>query len=200
MTVLKINSSAREQGSNSRIITDYLVQQLDQPVIDRDLVKNPLPPISPQDLIGVHGSHDDDRVSLQHHLALSNELIAELKRADTLVMGVSMYNFSVPSYLKQWVDYVCRAGVTFRYTEKGPEGLTGVQRAFIITASGGTPIGSDKDFASRYLEYVFQFLGVEDIFHIHVSGSKRSPEEVLAAARKQVDELLEQHALAEAQA
>ena len=64
MTVLKIDSSARVEGANSRIITDYLVQQLGQPVIERDLVKNPLPPMSPQDLVGVHGSHKDERASL----------------------------------------------------------------------------------------------------------------------------------------
>ena len=122
MTVLKIDSSARVEGTNSRIITDYLVQQLGQPVIERDLVKNPLPPMSPQDLVGVHGSHKDDRASLQQHLAISNELIAELQQADTLVLGVAMYNFSVPAYLKQWIDYVCRAGVSFRYTDIGPEG------------------------------------------------------------------------------
>ncbi|MCB1702010.1 MAG: NAD(P)H-dependent oxidoreductase, partial [Halioglobus sp.] len=83
MTVLKIDSSARVEGANSRIITDYLVQQLGQPVIERDLVKNPLPPMSPQDLVGVHGSHKDERASLQQHLAMSNKLIAELQQADT---------------------------------------------------------------------------------------------------------------------
>lgn len=190
MTVLKIDSSARLLGSNSRIITDYLVQQLGRPVISRDLVQDPLPPLSPQDLVGVHGSHDDERPSLQRHLAISNELIAELRQADTLVLGVAMYNFSVPAHLKQWIDYVCRAGVSFRYTNTGPEGLTGVQRAFIVTASGGTPIGGEADFASRYLEHICRFLGVGQVFHIDAGGSRRSPDEVIAAARQQVDSLL----------
>jgi FMN-dependent NADH-azoreductase len=196
MTVLKIDSSARQEGSNSRIVSDYLVQQLvlqeRQPVIERDLVKNPLPPMSPQDLVGVHGSQDDERPSLQRHLAISNELIAELQQADTLVLGVPMYNFSVPAYLKQWIDYVCRAGVSFRYTENGPEGLTAVKRAFIVTASGGTQIGSDMDFASRYLEHICRFLGVAEVTHIAASGSKRSPEAVIDAARQKIDSLLTQ--------
>jgi FMN-dependent NADH-azoreductase len=192
MTVLKIDSSARVEGANSRIVTDYLVQQLGQPVIERDLVKSPLPPMSPQDLVGVHGSHQDDRATLRQHLAISNELIAEMQQTDTLVLGVAMYNFSVPAYLKQWIDYVCRAGVSFRYTENGPEGLTGVKRAFIVTASGGTPIGGDWDFASRYIEHICRFLGINEVVHIDASGSKGSPEVVIAAARQQIDALLAQ--------
>lgn len=199
MTVLKIDSSARLEGSNSRTLTNYLVEKLGQPVIERDLVTSPLPPMSPQDLVGVHGSHEDDRDSLQAHLALSDELIAELKQADTLVLGVSMYNFGVASYLKQWIDYVCRAGVSFRYTEHGPEGLTGVQRAFIVTASGGTPIGGDADFASRYMEQVCRFLGIDEIHHIDASGSKRTPEAVIAAGRRQIDALVGAGKLAAAQ-
>lgn len=192
MTVLRIDSSARQEDSNSRIICDYLVGQLGQAVIERDLVKSPLPLMSPQDLVGVHGSEDDERPSLQRHLAISNELIAELQQADTLVLGVAMYNFNVPAYLKQWVDYVCRAGVSFRYTENGPEGLTAVKRAFIVTASGGTQIGSDMDFASRYLEHICRFLGVAEVIHIDASGSKGSPEAVIEAARQQIDSLLMQ--------
>lgn len=192
MSILRINSSARLESANSRIIGDYLVQQLGQPVIERDLVKNPLPPMSPQDLVGVHGSHEDDRASLRQHLAISKELIDELKQADTLVLCVAMYNFSVPAYLKQWIDYICRAGVSFRYTKNGPEGLTGVKRAFIVTASGGTPIGGDWDFASRYLDHVCRFLGIDDVVHFDASGSKGSPDVVIAAARQQVDTWLAQ--------
>ena len=191
MTVLRIDSSARLEGANSRIISDYLVRRLGQPVIERDLVRNPLPPMSPEDLVGVHGSKDDDRPSLQRHLAISNELIEELQQADTLVIGVPMYNFSVPAYLKQWIDYVCRAGVSFRYTQNGPEGLTGVNRAFIVTASGGTQIGSEMDFASRYLEQICRFLGVAEVHHIDAGGSKRTPEVVIDRARQQIDSLLE---------
>ncbi|PLW69592.1 FMN-dependent NADH-azoreductase [Pseudohalioglobus lutimaris] len=195
MTVLKIDSSARLEGANSRIITDYLVRKLGQPVIERDLVKNPLPPMSPQDMLGVHGTHDDQRPSLLRHLALSEELIAELQQADTLVVGVPMYNFSVPTHLKQWIDYVCRPGVSFRYTENGPEGLVAVKRAFIVTASGGTQIGNDMDFASRYMEHICRFLGVDDVIHIDASGSKGSPELVIAGARQQIDAVLMQREL-----
>lgn len=193
MTVLKIDTSARLENSNSRLLTDYLVEQLgDTNVIVRDLVRQPLPLVNAEDLMGVHGSSSDERSSLQQHLALSNELIAELKAADTLVFGVSMYNFGIPAVLKQWIDYVCRAGVTFRYGANGPEGLTGIKRAYIVTATGGTPVGSPVDFASGYLEWVCKFIGVEEVVHIDASGSKGTPEVVVAQGQQQIGESLKE--------
>ena len=195
MTILYINSSARLENSNSRTVSNYLVEQLlakagEGSVINRDLVSQPLPPMSAQDIVGVHGSHDSDSSqSLSQHLTISAELIEELKQADTLVFGLAMYNFSVPAYLKQWIDYVCRAGVTFKYGANGPEGLTGVKRAYIVTASGGTTVGGVGDFASTYLEHICRFLGIEEVHHINASGSKREPEKVIEQAKAEVDQL-----------
>ena len=195
MTILHINSSARLENSNSRTVSNYLVEQLlakagEGSVITRDLVSQPLPPMSAQDIVGVHGSHDSDSSqSLSQHLTISAELIEELKQADTLVFGLAMYNFSVPAYLKQWIDYVCRAGVTFKYGANGPEGLTGVKRAYIVTASGGTTVGGVGDFASTYLEHICRFLGIEEVHHINASGSKREPEKVIEQAKAEVDQL-----------
>lgn len=190
MTVLHIDTSARANDSNSRILSQYLVEQLNQPVIQRDLARNPLPPISSEDLIDLHASNEVTRESLQQHQAISQELIDELKSADTLVLGLTMYNFGVPVVLKQWIDAICRAGHTFSYTEQGPVGLTSVKRAFIITASGGTPIGSEIDFASRYVEHICHFLGINDITHIDASGSKRTPELVIEEGKQQIDAAL----------
>ena len=166
------------------------MEQLDEPVIKRDLAQQPLPPISAEDLIAVHGSLESDRESFQAQLKLSNNLIDELKLADTLVIATPIYNFGIPATLKQWVDAICRAGVSFKYTAQGPEGLLGVERAIIITSSGGTPIGSDMDFASRYLEHICRFIGIPEVFHIDASGSKRNPEQIIANGKKQVDELI----------
>jgi len=187
MTVLHINSSARLKGSNSRIIGQYLVDKMKQPVISRDLAQQPLPPISAEDLMGVHGSSDDQRPSLKTQLSLSDSLIDELRSADTLVLAAPIYNFGIPASLKQWVDAICRAGVSFKYTEQDPVGLLGVERAVIITSSGGTAIGSEMDFASRYLEHICRFIGITDVFHIDASGSKGSPEQVIAHGKQQVD-------------
>ena len=191
MSILRIDASARTEGANSRVIADYLVDKLGQSVRTRDLVREPLPPINPDDLIGVHGSHDDDRPSLHAHLALSNDLVDELREADTLVLAVPMYNFSVPAYLKQWIDYVCRAGVSFRYTEDGPRGLLDIDHAYIITTSGGTPVGGEMDFVSRYLEHICRFIGVSEVTHIDAGGSKREPEQVIRHATAQIDQALD---------
>jgi FMN-dependent NADH-azoreductase len=171
MTILHINSSARLHDSNTRIIGEYLVDALGKHVVSRDLAQQPLPPISAEDLV-------------------SNQLIDELKSADTLVLGAPMYNFGIPASLKQWIDAICRAGVSFQYTAQGPQGLLGVKRAFIITATGGTPVGSAMDFVSGYLEHVCRFLGVDEVLHVDASGSKGTPEEVIAQAKQQVDALV----------
>jgi FMN-dependent NADH-azoreductase len=198
MTVLHINSSARLENSNTRIIGEYLVDALVEGLVDgsgehvvsRDLAQQPLPPISAKDLIGVQGSSHSPRASLKRHLAVSDQLIDELNNSNTLVIGAPMYNFGIPASLKQWIDAICRAGISFKYTEQGPQGLLALKRAIIITATGGTPIGGEMDFVSPYLEQVCKFIGINEVFHIHASGSKGTPEQVLAQGRQQVDELM----------
>lgn len=193
MSILHIDSSARLTGSNTRIIGQYLVNALDTAdtkVVHRDLAVNPLPAISAQDLMGVHGSSDDKRESLHTHLAISEQLIQELKDADTLVIGAPMYNFAIAASLKHWIDAICRAGVSFKYTEQGPVGLLNIKRVFIITATGGTPVGSKMDFASGYLAHICGFLGIKEVLHIDASGSKGSPEQIIESGKQQVDRLL----------
>ena len=190
MSILHIDSSARLTDSNTRIIGQYLVNALNTKVLHRDLAVNPLPAISAQDLMGVHGSSGVQRDSLHSHLALSNQLIQELKDADTLIIGAAMYNFGIPASLKQWIDAICRAGVSFKYGEQGPKGLLNIKRAFIITASGGTPVGGDMDFVSGYLSLICHFIGVKEVLHIDASGSKGSPEQIIESGKQQVDTLL----------
>ena len=104
-----------------------------------------------------------------------------------------MYNFGIPASLKQWIDAICRAGVSFKYSNQGPEGLLNIKQAYIVTASGGTPIGSDMDFVSGYLQHICKFIGVEKVFHVQASGSKGSPEQVIDWGKQQVDTLLAEH-------
>jgi len=96
-------------------------------------------------------------------LANSDELIAELLWADVLVIASPIYNFSVPSALKAWIDQVCRAGLTFNYTENGPVGLLSGKRAILAMSSGGVPVDSAVDFATPYLRQVLNFIGISDI-------------------------------------
>jgi FMN-dependent NADH-azoreductase len=86
-----------------------------------------------------------------------------LREADAVVLTAPIYNFSIPSTLKAWIDHVCRAGLTFHYTENGPQGLLEDRPAYLAMASGGVPFGSAADFASGYLKQVFRFIGIEDV-------------------------------------
>jgi FMN-dependent NADH-azoreductase len=195
MSILRISSSARLQGSTTRELGHYLVNTLGQQaagqqIVHRDLAMQPLASVSAEDLIGVHGSSDANHASLQQALAQSNLLIDELKAADTLILEAPMYNFGIAANLKHWIDAICRAGVSFRYTEQGPVGLLGIKRAFIITGSGGTPIGGAMDFASGYLEHICHFIGIEEVHHIAASGSKGAPEVLIQEGKARIDALL----------
>jgi FMN-dependent NADH-azoreductase len=196
MTILHIDSSSNMETSNSRVISDYIVEKLiasglsSDTIIRRDLAKQLLPQITAEDLLDLHSSSESDRASLKEHVDLSENLITELKSSDTLVIGVPMYNFGVPVVLKQWIDYIARAGQTFKYTEKGPIGLSGVKHAYVVIASGGTPVGSPYDHVSSYLKTVLGFIGVETVHIIDAAGSKGAPEKIIAEAKAQVDELL----------
>ncbi|WP_299975462.1 NAD(P)H-dependent oxidoreductase [uncultured Pseudoteredinibacter sp.] len=190
MTTLHIDSSANLTGSNSRKLGQYLAAKLDKPTVYRDLVSNPVSLPSAEDLMAFKDGTDNGNASLSNFVELSNTLINELKQADTLVIGASMYNFSVSSYLKLWIDAICVAGKTFHYTEQGPQGLCNIEKAYIITVTGGTPVGSSYDHCSSYIEQVCRFIGVKEIYHIDASGSKGSQAEVLSDGERQIDALL----------
>jgi FMN-dependent NADH-azoreductase len=118
----------------------------------------------------------DQRASVQ----FADRLIEELEAADTIVLAVPMYNFSIPSTLKAWIDHVARAGRTFRYTAAGPEGLLKGKKVFVVTGRGGSYSGDSAakvfDFQEPYLRGVLGFLGLTEVTFIHVEGLKVSPE------------------------
>ena len=109
-----------------------------------------------------------------------------MQEADAVVLTVPVYNFSVPSVLKAWIDHICRAGVTFRYTEQGPQGLLDDRPVYLVMASGGMPFGSPADFASGYLRQVLKFIGIEDVRLIGAEGVAADAE---AATRAAMDTL-----------
>lgn len=162
-TVLHIDSSARLTGSVSRDLTAQVVERLGaKEIIRRDLAA-PLPLLD-EAWIGANFTPADQRTEAQKALlAQSDALIEELKSADTIVIGAPIYNFSVPATLKAWIDLVARVGVTFSYSEAGPEGLLKGKRAVVVITSGGTEAGSDIDYASRYLTHVLGFIGITEV-------------------------------------
>jgi FMN-dependent NADH-azoreductase len=99
----------------------------------------------------------------QAALALSDTLVREVQAADVLVIGVPIYNFGVPATLKAWIDMIARARVTFRYTDQGPQGLLTGKKAYLLVASGGTPVGSAIDFATPWLKHVLAFIGITEV-------------------------------------
>lgn len=163
--ILHIDASARTIGSATRALSANVVSRIsDGPatVTRRDL-GTPLPFID-ETWVGATFTPPADRTTAQHEkLALSDSLVDELERADTIVIGTPIYNFGVPAALKAWVDQVARVGRTFNYTAEGPKGLLTGKRAVIAVASGGTEIGSDLDFATGYLRHVLGFLGIDDV-------------------------------------
>jgi FMN-dependent NADH-azoreductase len=162
-TVLRIDASARHDGSETRALTQRIIDRLaPQSLIQRDLAAA-IPSLD-ADWLAASWTPEDQRSDAQREtLALSDSLIAELQAADTLVIGTPIYNFGIPAPLKAWIDQIARAGVTFRYTEAGPEGFMTGKRAIIAIASGGTQVGSDIDFASGYLRHILGFLGITDV-------------------------------------
>ncbi|MBR9909592.1 MAG: ACP phosphodiesterase [Gammaproteobacteria bacterium] len=194
-SVLRIDSSARGSASVSKQLTQYLVDQFAREevieLLERDLGEQPLAPIAAAELVAVHGSADPVDKAAQKQLALSDTLVAELMAADVLVIGAPMYNFGVAATLKAWVDHICRARVTFRYTDSGPQGLTNIEHGFIVVSTGGTRVGSSADFVSGYLRQILKFIGVRNVHVIHADGSKHSADEIVANARGQINTLLE---------
>ena len=162
-TVLRIDASARRDGSISRELTDKVLAQLNPATtVTRDLADGI--PLITEDWIGANFTPADQRSAAQvETLALSDELVAELKAADAIVIGVPIYNFGVPAALKAWIDQVARAGLTFQYSETGPKGLLEGKRAIVVVASGGTEAGSAIDFASTYMRHVLGFVGITDV-------------------------------------
>jgi len=162
-TVLRIDASARRDGSISRDLTDQVIDRLaPETILTRDRADGV--PLIDEAWIGANFTPADDRSPEQQNaLALSDTLVAELKAADTIVIGLPIYNFGVPAALKAWVDQVARAGVTFKYSENGPVGLLNGKRAVVVVASGGTEAGSAIDFASTYMRHVLGFIGIHDV-------------------------------------
>jgi FMN-dependent NADH-azoreductase len=162
--ILRIDASARRTGSVSRDLADKIIDRIgaDATVTTRDLADGMS--LIDEAWVGANFTPEDDRTDEQREkLALSDTLVAEIKAADTLVIGLPIYNFGVPAALKAWVDQVARAGVTFRYSEYGPKGLLEGKRAIVAVASGGTEAGSDIDFASGYIRHVLGFIGITDV-------------------------------------
>lgn len=174
-TVQIIESSARQQGSVSRELTAQFIaawqaaHPADQIKV-RDLAVDQVPHLDANLLGGWMTPAEQQSEAEQAALALSTLLTDEVLAADVLVLAAPMYNFAIPSTLKAWLDHVLRAGVTFKYTETGPQGLLSGKRAFVLTARGGIYAGSNLDHQEPYLRQALAFIGIHDVSFIHAEG------------------------------
>ena len=171
MKLLHLDSSALGIGSVTRELTAAIVarwqDKLPQLRVEyRDLDANPLPHLTGQSLAQANPVE----------AAAATHTMEQFLAADVLVIGAPMYNFSIPSTLKAWIDRVAVAGKTFRYTEKGPEGLAGSKKIIIASGRGGVHTDAPTDFQETYLRQVFGFLGVTDIEFVRAEGVAYSPQ------------------------
>lgn len=168
MNVLVVNSSGRTgQHSVTRQLIDELVEQLGSHhaglnVIYRDAAAG-LPFVNDLMIGGLYIPEDQRTTEQRQALAFSDELVQELKSADVLILGSPIYNFGIPAAMKAYIDLIARAGLTFKFSEAGPEGLLKGKKAYVITASGGTEVGSPYDMATPYLRAVLGFVGITDV-------------------------------------
>ncbi|NHQ73870.1 FMN-dependent NADH-azoreductase [Roseovarius gahaiensis] len=189
-TILHLDASPRLSDSVTRDLTSKIVSRWPEAqVIRRDLAKTPVPQLTDAWIAANFTPADQRSPEQAAELALSDALINEVTQADTLVIGLPVYNFAPPAALKAWIDHVARAGVTFRYTENGPEGLIHGKRVILAMASGGTGAGSEIDFASTYMRHILGFVGMTDVTLVAADQMALDAETSLAKASGQIEEL-----------
>jgi FMN-dependent NADH-azoreductase len=182
MNILHIVSSPRGSASYSNRVAARALDELrtrdpGASVTTRDLARDPLPHID-EDFVAATRSAEGPQTETQRaQLALSNTLVDELLAADVVVIATPMINFTIPSNLKTWVDYVARAGRTFSYSEAGPKGLVTGKQVILVAARGGVYAGNPAlDFQVPYLKGVLAFLGMTDVEVLEVEGTAYGPE------------------------
>ena len=198
MNILQINASARREGANSTRIADMVVQRLLQRdpqarLSLRDLAATPHPMLDEAALGALFTPAEQRSAEQAARVALDDALIREVQAHDVLVIGVPMYNFGVPSQLKNWIDAIARAGVTFRYTQSGPQGLLTGKTVYLALARGGRYRDTAADAQVPYLRTVLGFLGMTDLRLIYAEGFAMGPEaaaQALAQAQADLEAVL----------
>jgi FMN-dependent NADH-azoreductase len=167
MRVLRVDASARVEGSITRQLADLMVdgmlERIPELTVTRRDVAQGLPLVDAA-WVNANLTEPDARSEPQRQaLAGADALVAEVMDADVWVIATPIYNFGVPASLKAWIDQIARARLTFRYTDQGPKGLLSGKKVYILTATGGTEVGSAIDFATPWLKFMLGFLGITDV-------------------------------------
>ena len=187
--LLLVTSSLFGDGSQSQLIAIEFIDRWREThpsttVVERDLTADSMPHLSLSTFAASMQPSDSRSATEREAAALADRIIEEVEAANVIVIAAPMYNFSIPSTLKAWIDHVARAGRTFRFGAAGPEGMLKGKKVFIVTGRGGiysNGPAKSLDFQEPYLRAVLAFLGLDDVTFIHVEGLKISPEAAAAA-------------------
>lgn len=198
-TLLQIQSSIFSNGGQSsqlagRFVAAWRKANPGARVIVRDLAREPVPHLDAARFGAFLAKREERTPEQQAVTDYSDALIEELKRADVVVLGLPMYNFGVPSTLKAYFDHIARAGVTFRYTEKGSVGLLTGKKVYVFAARGGLYAGTPNDTQTPYVRTFLAFLGMSDVEFVYAEGlaiSEASKQQGLACAHADIDALHE---------
>jgi FMN-dependent NADH-azoreductase len=194
-TLLNVRTSlygakARSSQLADRFIANWLTRNPDGRVITRDLAAEPAPHLTAERFQAFATKPEERTDEEQDIVAYSDALIEEVRSADTIVLSVPMYNFSVPSTLRAYFDHIARAGVTFQYTSTGPQGLLGGRLAYVFITRGGV-YSETADTQTPYLRQFLGFLGIDTQF-VYAQGlahAEEAREKSLTAAQRTIDEL-----------
>ena len=196
-TLLQINASLfSNNGQSSRLADKFVAawqaQNPDGQVVVRDLATDPVPHLDGERFLSFLAKPEERSAQQQAVVDFSDALIAQIKDADAIAMGLPMYNFGIPSTLKAYFDHIARAGVTFRYTENGPVGLLGGKKVYIFAARGGLYAGTAKDSQTTYVRDFLNFIGLSDVEFVYAEGLNMGEERKNAAldsAQQQLERL-----------
>ena len=203
-TLLHLNTSLFSDGGQSsrlaaRFVADWRARNPRSTVIARDLAADPVPHITAERFQSFLAPAGERTPAQQAVVDYSDTLIEELRRADVIVIGLPMYNFGVPSTLKAYFDHIARAGVTFRYTEKGPQGLLTGKKAYVFATRGGSYAGTPGDNETAFVRQFLGFLGIDDVEFVYAEGlaiGEASRNAALARAERAIERLVAPEALA----
>jgi FMN-dependent NADH-azoreductase len=170
-TILQVNTSIlSNEGQSTRLANEFVAQLDADKVVVRDLASDPVPHLNAERFGAFIAKPETRTLQQDAFVAYSDGLINELKQADVIVLGLPMYNFGVPSTLKAYFDHIARAGVTFRYPEKGPVGLLTGKKAYVFAARGGIYAGTSRDTQTGYVRDFLAFLGITDVEFVYAEG------------------------------
>lgn len=203
-TYLQLNTSLfGDAAQSSRLASQFVAAlgraeqaesgSLEAPsIVVRDLGRQPVAHLTAERFQAFVTAPEQRTPEQQRIAAESDELVAELRAAQTLVIGLPMYNFGVPSTLKAYFDHVARAGVTFHYSETGPVGLLTGKKAYVVATRGGRHAGSPRDLQTAFVRQFLSFIGIDDVEFVYAEGlalGAESRDAALNAAGERIEQL-----------